>query len=151
MKSKKEFRVEKSAGGIVIRRRQGKLFILMVEVRNLQGEIRWTFPKGHLEGDETNEQAALREVEEETGWRCAIAPTELKTAFDKVTYWFERGEALIQKEVVWYIMDPVQKTGEGDPDEIRKVRWVTLNEARRKATYPSDIKLLKKLNVLLRE
>ncbi len=151
MKKNSDIRVEKSAGGLVTRRRLGRVQILMVEVRNLQGEIRWTFPKGHLEGGETNEEAALREVEEETGWLCAIAPAGARRVFEKVAYVFERDGAPIRKEVIWFLMEPVRKTGESDPDEIRKVKWETLRAARKKVKYPSDLKLLKKLNARLRE
>ena len=59
---------EFSAGGLV--RRGGK--VLMVKVCNLKGEEVWTFPKGHVEKGETPMEAALREVEEETGWRCRL-------------------------------------------------------------------------------
>jgi diadenosine hexaphosphate hydrolase (ATP-forming) len=57
-----------SAGGVVM----GHAGVLLIKVKNLQGQVVWTFPKGHLEPGETAEEAALREVEEETGWRCKI-------------------------------------------------------------------------------
>ncbi len=148
MVSKKRFRVEKSAGGLVLRPGRGGHQVLMVEVKNLLGEIRWTFPKGHLEKGETNEGAALREVEEETGWRCSISGasrTGKSKAFENVAYWFRRESDLIRKEVIWYLMEPMRKTGESDPDEIRKVKWMDLKEAGKKVKYPSDKKLLKKL------
>ncbi len=152
MGAKKKFRIEKSAGGLVTRLKGAVTQILMVEVKNLLGEIRWTFPKGHLEKGESNEEAALREVEEETGWRCVIlgaSRTGKSKAFEEVAYWFRRGPQLIRKEVIWYLMDPVRQTGESDPDEIRKVKWMDLKEAEKKADYPSDVKLLKKLTAKL--
>jgi len=60
--TKKEF----SAGGVIIE--DGKT--LLIRMRNLKGELVWTFPKGHVEAGETPELAALREVTEETGCRC---------------------------------------------------------------------------------
>src|SRR5262245_15163023 len=60
---------EVSAGGIV--QRDGEL--LLVKVKNLKGQVVWTFPKGHIEKGETLEQTAEREVLEETGWRCQVS------------------------------------------------------------------------------
>ena len=47
-----------------------KNLVLLVYVQNLMKKKVWTFPKGHPEHQELDEQAALREVCEETGWRC---------------------------------------------------------------------------------
>lgn len=55
--------LEISAGGALIRRQNAQLELLMMKVRNRGYEL----PKGHLEGNETPEQAALRELQEETG------------------------------------------------------------------------------------
>lgn len=132
MKSGKEF----AAGGIV--ERNGKL--LLVEVENLKGEIVWTFPKGHLEEGESVKDGALREVEEETGWRCEIAGP-----LTDVTYWFNRNGKPVFKRVRWFRMKPVKKTGTPDAVEIRKTRWVPLEKAGKFVKYPSDVKLLEKL------
>lgn len=140
MASSEKIHIEKSAGGIVSRNGE----ILMVEVKNLKGEIVWTLPKGHLEKGETNEQAAVREVEEETGWLCKIVPYKGGKMFEKVKYCFRRGDEWVGKEVVWYLMKPIEKTGERDPEEIRKVLWVDFAEAKKKISYPSDRKLLAK-------
>jgi len=112
----------------------------MVKVENLEGEQIWTFPKGHLEDGETSKEAALREVEEETGFRC-----EIVKPFDRVHYFFRRGEELINKTVTWFLMKPLEKTGTHDPDEILKTEWVSLEEARKRAKYKSDKTLLAKL------
>jgi ADP-ribose pyrophosphatase YjhB (NUDIX family) len=123
---------EVSAGGLVVREGQ----VLLVKVENLQGEIRWTFPKGHLEPGEGARQAALREVEEETGWACRILEP-LTTA----RYHFFRKGREVAKQVKWYLMAPLRKTGRRDPDEIMAVRWAGLAAARQLISYPSDIEL----------
>jgi 8-oxo-dGTP pyrophosphatase MutT (NUDIX family) len=133
---------ERSAGGLVLRP-DGKL--LMIEVKNLLGEIVWTFPKGHLEKGETDAEAALREVLEETGWRCEIVARGRRKVFEKVSYGFMRGDRKVRKDVIWFLMKPAGKKGKMDPEEVRKVKWASPEEAREKATYPSDQKLLKKL------
>jgi 8-oxo-dGTP diphosphatase len=129
MKEAKEY----AAGGIV--GRGGK--VLLVKVTNLQGEVVWTFPKGHLEKNETPLKAALREVEEETGWRCRkTGPLAL------VRYRFNRNGRPVSKKVRWYTMEPVEKTGKHDAVEIMKTKWVDAKKAAKKLSYPSDLKLI---------
>jgi 8-oxo-dGTP diphosphatase len=125
---------EISAGGLVAR--EGRL--LMVKVTNLQGEVVWTFPKGHLEAGEGSRQAALREVEEETGWACRIRQP-LTTA----RYRFLRNGREVAKQVRWYLMAPLKKVGSRDGEEVMAVRWVALADAAKLLRYPSDLELLK--------
>jgi 8-oxo-dGTP pyrophosphatase MutT (NUDIX family) len=126
-------RREVSAGGVVSRGER----LLLVKVKNLLGELRWTFPKGHLEDGETALEAALREVEEETGWRCRT-----RKALPTVSYRFKREGKPVAKSVRWWWMEPVEKTGRPDADEILSARWAKPSDARRLLTYPSDLKLL---------
>jgi 8-oxo-dGTP pyrophosphatase MutT (NUDIX family) len=129
-------RFEFSAGGVV----QEEDKLLLVKVENLEGQIAWTFPKGHIEKGEKAPEAALREVEEETGYRC-----EIVKPFDKVQYWFKREGNLVKKTVTWYLMTPLKKTGTHDPEEILETRWVTMAEADKLAKYKSDKQILAKL------
>lgn len=129
MSAAKEF----SAGGVV--GRNGK--VLLVEVENLKGEIVWTFPKGHLEKGETWLAAGLREVEEETGWKCRSLGL-----LSNVTYFFRRKEKLVFKRVRWFRMEPVRKTGQPDAKEILRTRWVEAKKAVELLTYPGDRRLL---------
>jgi len=132
-------RYEFSSGGVV---RDGDK-LLMVRVKNLEGKLAWTFPKGHIEKGEKALEAALREVEEETGYLC-----EIVKPFDKVQYWFKREGRLIKKTVAWYLMKPLAKTGTHDADEILETRWVAMDEAANLATYKSDKQILGKLKKL---
>lgn len=128
---------EISAGGVVSR--EGKL--LLVKVCNLKGEVVWTFPKGHLDKGETALEAALREVEEETGWKCrSLGP--LTTA----GYKFTRQGRPVDKKVKWFMMEPVEKTGKPDAAEIIAAQWVAAGAAKKRLSYPSDLKLLSLLD-----
>jgi ADP-ribose pyrophosphatase YjhB (NUDIX family) len=129
-------RFEYSAGGIV---RDGDN-LLMVKVQNLEGDEIWTFPKGHIEKGEKSEEAALREVQEETGYHC-----EIEKPFERVQYWFKRENTLTKKTVNWFLMRPLKKTGSFDPDEILETKWIPLAEAKSLARYKSDKKILSKL------
>jgi ADP-ribose pyrophosphatase YjhB (NUDIX family) len=124
---------EFAAGGVV--GRGGK--ILLVQVKNLEGEIVWTFPKGHLEKGETWRGAALREVEEETGWKCRSLGL-----LSNVTYRFERKGKPVFKRVRWYKMEPVEKTGKPDADEIRRTKWIDAEKASKILRYDSDVLVL---------
>ncbi len=127
---------EVSAGGVVT----GPLGLLLIKVENLQGSVLWTFPKGHLEAGETPEQAALREVVEETGWRCkTVAP------FFDVHYSFRHNGKRVDKTVHWFRMEPVEKTGESDPDEIIDCRWFPAAEAKDLLVYKSDLEIMARL------
>ncbi|MFI5345389.1 MAG: NUDIX hydrolase [Elusimicrobiota bacterium] len=124
---------EFAAGGIV--GRDGK--VLLVQVKNLEGKIVWTFPKGHLEKGETWLKAALREVEEETGWKCrSLGP------LSSVSYRFKRDGRPVFKKVRWYRMERIERTGKPDADEIRRTKWVTASVAAKNLTYPTDLRLI---------
>jgi ADP-ribose pyrophosphatase YjhB (NUDIX family) len=131
MKTGKEY----AAGGVV--EKNGK--VLLVKVTNLQGEVRWTFPKGHLEKKETPLRAALREVEEETGWKCRNLG-----ALALVRYSFKRNGRPVAKKVRWYRMEPVERTGTPDAVEIMKTKWVRKTAAAKDLSYPSDLKLIER-------
>ncbi len=69
----------KAAGGVIVRQTAaGKTQVLLVHRPHRQD---WTFPKGKVEPDETDEACALREVEEETGLRCALGDELLTISY----------------------------------------------------------------------
>ncbi len=118
--------------------------VLLVQVVNLSRARVWTFPKGHPEGHETDEAAAVREVGEETGWRCEI----LNPIMD-VQYSYVFKSVKHNKTVRWFLMRPLEKTGNFDPQEISECRWFDLSEAKKLITYDTDRKLLKRLSLLV--
>jgi 8-oxo-dGTP diphosphatase len=93
----------------------------------------WTFPKGKLHPGEGFEEAALREVEEETGLVC-----ELGDELPPTTYRDARGRSKI---VRWWSMTVVD--GDFEPnDEVDELRWVTPAEARALLSYERDRSLV---------
>jgi len=126
-------RLEFSAGGLVLDA-QGR--VLLIRARNLRDQPVWTLPKGTLKPGESSVDAALREVQEETGYRC-----EIVREMAPVTYWFQRDGRRIRKTVRWYLMRPLAKVGEHD-HEVDEVSWVERAEAEARLRYDSDRRLL---------
>jgi 8-oxo-dGTP diphosphatase len=93
----------------------------------------WSFPKGKLEDGEREEDAALREVEEETGLRCRLE-RELTTTH----YRDARGRS---KTVRYWLMEPVSGRVAAD-NEVDDARFFPLEEARALLTYPRDVEVL---------
>jgi 8-oxo-dGTP pyrophosphatase MutT (NUDIX family) len=116
----------------------------MVYVENLGGGKVWTFPKGHPEKGETDEQAAVREVREETGWDTAVG----KPLMD-VHYFYTHKNIRYNKTVRWFVMSPVSKVGSFQEEEILDCRWANLKEAKSLVSYESDKTLLTKLESVL--
>lgn len=125
---------ERSAGAVVFRRARGRLEILLV--RDRFG--RWSLPKGHVEAGETPEQAAVREVEEETGVRGRVVGRLPGTR-----YYFRRGRELVHKEVDYFLAE--EAGGEATPQagEIEEVRWVALADALALNEYENNIPVLR--------
>ena len=122
-----------SAGGLVVDD-DGR--ILLIRARDLRNQPVWTLPKGALNPGESSADAAVREVREETGWRC-----EVVRELTAVTYWFQRSGQRIRKTVRWYLMRPLEKVGEHD-HEVDEVLWTDPADARSRLRYDSDLKLL---------
>jgi len=126
-------RLQFSAGGLVIDEHGS---VLLIRARDLRNQPVWTLPKGTLMPGETSADAALREVLEETGYRC-----ELVRQLDSVTYWFQRNGERIKKNVVWYLMRPIEKVVEHD-HEVDEVMWADRAEAEARLRYDSDRRLI---------
>lgn len=134
-----KLRTEKavSAGGVVWRRQEDQIEVLLCG-RN--ADSLWALPKGTPEAGETIEQAALREVREETG-----VTVEAEAVVGDIKYWFSRPQDGVRyfKTVHHFLMRP---TG-GDPNlhdhEFDQVRWVAVGEALKIMSYPNEARILR--------
>jgi 8-oxo-dGTP diphosphatase len=90
----------------------------------------WTLPKGKAESDETDEDCAVREVEEETGFLCELG-AELPT----VRY---RDRKDRFKEVRYWAMKPVSGEVQPGNDEVDEVRWLSVEDALKLLTHIHD-------------
>jgi ADP-ribose pyrophosphatase YjhB (NUDIX family) len=115
-------REEFSAGGVVLRRIDGKFHALLI--RDPYGN--WGLPKGHLERGETYEEAGLREVSEETGLDCLELGPELGT----IDWYFRLKGRLIHKHCTFFLMASSSGTPTPEAQEgITECRWIPLLEA----------------------
>src|SRR5918996_1544199 len=124
----------RSAGGVVWRMGPTGLEVVVVH-RPAYDD--WTLPKGKLKGGETDEEAAVREVEEETGLRCV-----LERELGSVSYRDRRGRPKI---VRYWLMRPLAE--ELAPrEEIDEARWLRIREAIDLLSYEHDRALLRMID-----
>ena len=128
-----EKRIE-AAGGVVMRKGPEETEIAVVHRPRYDD---WSFPKGKLDPGETFEEAALREVREETGLTCRLGP-ELAFAH----YEDNKGRP---KLVRYWLMKVVDDPGFEPNDEVDELRWLTPAEATDLLTYSRDRSLVKTL------
>jgi 8-oxo-dGTP pyrophosphatase MutT (NUDIX family) len=140
-----ETKEQVSAGGVVYRRRGGKTEVALISV----GETaRWQLPKGLVGRGETPEEAALREVAEETGLAC-----EIVAELERVEYWyFSKGGARrvrFHKFVHFYLMRFVSGDVSGHDDEVNEARWVEIEGAEKMLTFKGERKALTEAREML--
>ncbi len=131
---RKKTRNEHSSGGAVIITRNGTTYVALIATR---GKTRWGLPKGAVSDGETSQQAALREVQEETGIQA-----EIIKPLDTIEYFFRAGNTLIRKRVDFYLMRFVAGDLKPQLSEVDDVEWVEISEATQRASFESERKLL---------
>jgi 8-oxo-dGTP pyrophosphatase MutT (NUDIX family) len=123
-----------SAGGVLYRRTdEGAIEVVLASRRTRRGDLAWGLAKGGIEDGESKQDAAVREVREETGFTAAI---EADLGDTKYMYVWE--DVRIRKTVHFFLM---RCTG-GDPgdrdDEMEEVRWFPLERAMKRAAYRGE-------------
>lgn len=127
---------ETSAGGVVIKVLEGKAYVAIIARRNRAGRLEWCLPKGHLEGEETAPQAAVREVEEETG-----ISSEVLRHIATIDYWFSGTNRRVHKVVHHYLLHFLggEITVENDPDqEAEEAAWIPIEKVASMLAYPNE-------------
>ena len=137
---------EISAGGLVIDGTGTKgLLIGRIDAKDPSREkLLWSLPKGHIEEGESPEQAAVREVQEETG-----IESEIYKSLGVIDFWFMAGGKRIHKTVHHFLFKA--KGGRMAPQvsEVDDVRWFPLDEIVERLAYPDEKKLIARSKELL--
>jgi len=135
---------ETSAGGLVVDLQGPERRAALIGRLDRRGRLLWSLPKGHVEAGETTEDAAVREVEEETGIRGRVlAP------LGTVDFWFVAEDRRIHKTVHHFLLEA--RGGElSDADvEVTEVAWVPLEELRERLAYDGERRLVDAAEQLL--
>lgn len=130
-------RIERSAGGVVVRLIAGVRHALVIR----DPYDNWGLPKGHLERGEDAETAAVREVHEETG----LAGVELGPELGCIDWYFRVEGRAVHKFCTFFLMhsaagELVPQTSEG----IRECLWLPLDEAMRRISYDNAREMLQR-------
>lgn len=133
---------ETSAGGLVVDSANSSA--ALIGRLDRRGRLLWSLPKGHLEEGETAEQAAVREVAEETGIAAAVV-----AALGSIDYWFVAEDRRVHKTVHHFLLRA--HGGElSDADvEVTAVAWVPLPELQQRLAYADERRLVQRATELL--
>jgi ADP-ribose pyrophosphatase YjhB (NUDIX family) len=137
---------EVSAGGLVVDS-TGKLGLLIGrrDLKDATGKrILWSLPKGHIEEGETPEEAALREVQEETGIVSVI-----EKSLGVIDFWFMAGGKRIHKTVHHFMFKETGGLLAAQESEVDEVGWFPLADIVGLLAYPDEKKLIAKNSELL--
>lgn len=125
----KKVKLIKASGGLLWRKTPDGLKIAVIH-RHRYGND-WTLPKGKLNRGESWQEAALREVKEETGWEASIL-----SFAGAIAYQIERGDKIVR---YWNMTTTSgRQQSEFDRSEVAKVDWLSPDEAIQRLSYPLD-------------
>jgi 8-oxo-dGTP pyrophosphatase MutT (NUDIX family) len=137
---------ETSAGGLVLDLSGPVPMGALIGRTNRRGRLLWSLPKGHLEAGETLEQAAVREVAEETGIHGSIIGS-----LGSIDFWFVVEGRRVHKTVHHFLMRAVGGELSDDDIEVTEVAWFPLPDISEQLAYSDERGLLDQADRLLRE
>ena len=130
-----------SSGGLVVDMDSDPMRVAVICRRNRSGRLEWCLPKGHLEGSETPEEAAVREIAEETGIDGRVLES-----LGAIDYWFFADGHRIHKTVHLFLLQAVggDVTVENDPDhEAVEAAWIGLDVLEDRLAFPNERKAVR--------
>jgi 8-oxo-dGTP pyrophosphatase MutT (NUDIX family) len=133
---------ETSAGGLVVDTETGQAAVIGRLDR--RGRLLWSLPKGHVEDGETMEQAAIREVAEETGIDSAVV-----AALGSIDYWFVAEDRRVHKTVHHFLLRAVGGELSDADVEVTEVAWVPLADLPARLAYADERRLVQRATTML--
>jgi ADP-ribose pyrophosphatase YjhB (NUDIX family) len=137
---------ETSAGGLVLDLSGEVPQGALIGKQDRRGRLLWSLPKGHLEDGESAEEAAIREVAEETG----IAG-EILAPLGTIDFWFVADGRRIHKTVHHFLLRATGGALSDDDVEVTEVAWVPLPDITSRLAYPDERTLVETAGRLLAE
>ena len=131
-----------SCGAVVFTRQNDK--ILYVIIQSIEGY--YGFPKGHIEGDETEEETALREIYEETGLKVDVIPD-----FRFVDEHSIPGKLNVKKRIVYFVAEYSDQEISYQPEELLGALLMTYDEAMNAFQFENSRKILREANKFIME
>jgi 8-oxo-dGTP pyrophosphatase MutT (NUDIX family) len=140
--------VEKSAGAVIFREENGKIFYLLLHYPGTSHRAKkdfWDFPKGHIEKGEDEIETVKREVKEETG----LEDIKIVDGFrETIKYFFKwKGENVL-KFVTFYLAKANEKKVKISFEHIG-FEWLSFKEALERLTFKNSKEILKKAHLFL--
>jgi len=131
-------RTEISAGGVIYRRRRGETEVCLILT---QGGRAWQLPKGIIEPGEPAEEAARREIAEETGLEgTLVQPLDIVTYQYRSVY--DPEPARVSKWVHFFLFRYRRGSTRNHDDEVDDARWFPLAEAQSLITFENERRML---------
>lgn len=138
---------ETSAGGLVVDGLDGPVeqqCAALIGRTDRRGRLLWSLPKGHLEAGETAEQAAVREVAEETGIDGRVLHP-----LGSIDYWFVTEGRRVHKTVHHFLLRFLGGELCDEDAEVTEVAWVPLSEMETRLAYADERRLVKAANEVI--
>lgn len=135
-----------SAGGVIYKIDQDQIYIALTARLDKNERRIWCLPKGIIEKKEKTQEAALREVKEETG-----LSGEIVTKIDQIDYWFYWPQEVTRyhKTVYFYLIKFLAGDTQAHDDEVEAAEWFPVEEALEKLTFKNEREIVQKARRLI--
>jgi 8-oxo-dGTP pyrophosphatase MutT (NUDIX family) len=124
---------------VVYRRSDDGIEVILASRRTRRGDLAWGLAKGGIEGDESMEDAAVREVREETGIEAVI-----EDSLGDTRYMYVWEDVRIRKTVHFFLMRATGGDVDDRDDEMEEIRWFPLDRAMKRAAYRGERDVLRR-------
>jgi 8-oxo-dGTP pyrophosphatase MutT (NUDIX family) len=132
---------EFSAGGVVVRNREGKWAVAVIEPRRDPGQDAvLALPKGDVDSGEKPDQTALREVREETGLEATLVAKLTDIKYFYVRSWGDRQRVfkIVSFYLLRYSSGRIGNIADDMRHEVERALWIPLDEAPRRLSYRGE-------------